>query len=180
MRGRNGEVLGTHLQKVIQAMPASEVALGNYSALADDLDPNGWYDWNLFVTSTHAIAARLPSDTLIEIGKRLVHTAEELLVQQGFDSLDKVMSDWSAVFRANTRGVPDIDWIQTAAFERGHVVIEFSDAHVPEMVEGYMRGFVELFDNTVTAFQASLRSKSPRIYCYDMRYLPAAKVVAVR
>lgn len=180
MKSREGEVLGIHLQRVIQALPADEVALANYSALAADLDPEGWYDWSLFVSSTHAIAARVPSITLIEIGKRLVLSSRQLLVQQGFDSLDEVMRDWSAVFRANTRCVPDNDWIQTAAFEPGHVAIEFNDAHVPEMVEGYMRGFVELHHHTVTAFQGDLKSTSPRIYRYDMHYVPVSTTTETR
>lgn len=172
MQRRNGEILGTHIRQVIQAMPASEVALANYSALADDLDPDGWYDWNLFITSTHAIAARLPSETLIEIGKRIVTNAKKLFKEQGFHSLETVMCDWSAVFRANTRDVPDIEWIRTATYEIGHVTIEFSDAHIPELVEGYMRGFVELFDHKVTAFEADLQSTFPPVYRYEMRYQP--------
>ena len=94
----------------------------------------------------------LPVETVVAVGKKNIVKAKQHFVEQGFDATDKILKDWATLFNQNLRGTPKQDLIRTVEFEPGQVVIEAGVAHVPALVEGYMRGFVEIFANVVTGF----------------------------
>ncbi|QQR89282.1 MAG: hypothetical protein IPJ88_13865 [Myxococcales bacterium] len=170
MSSKKGYVLGAHLRSVIRHLPTQALELGEYQTLAESIDPEAWYDWDIYVTMSRTIAARMPSRSIVQIGTQLVTHSRDLFVSQGFDSIDKVFSDASAVFRANSKDVDESDDMKTVFFEPGHAIIEVGGSHVPELIEGFIYGFIEAFEGKLLSLHGKLKKRAPDLYEYDIRY----------
>ena len=170
MQKRPGEILGIHVRSVIRALPAERVELREYQSIAESIDPTGWYDWSSYLEMIHGISARVPSEVLVQAGKTIVHRAKQHFADQGYDSLEKLYRDAELIYNANSRNMLAEDIIRAIEFEPGRVLVEASETHVPELMEGYMRGAAEAYDAKVTSFNAFLVQDIPPRYRYELRY----------
>ncbi len=151
---RSGQILGIHFKSAIGSMLMTQMLFPEVKETVNAMNEQGWYPWDLYVELTRKIAAELPRETVVSVGKRNIVKAKQHFIDQRFDSTEKILKDWAGIYNQNLRGTPKEDLIRTVEFEPGRVVIEAGNAHVPQLVEGYMRGFVEIFGNVVSEFSA--------------------------
>lgn len=171
---RPGQILGIHFKSAIGSMLTTRMLFPEVKQTVDAMDDNGWYPWDLYVDMTRKIAAELPAETVISVGKKNIVRAKQHFIAQGFDSTEKILKDWASIFNQNLRGTPREDLIRTVEFEPGRVTIEAGVAHVPQLVEGYMRGFVEIFGNVLTSFSSRPIKRDGKDYHrFDMTWRPA-------
>lgn len=170
---RSGQILGIHFKSAIGSMLMTQMLFPEVKQTVDAMDDHGWYPWDLYVDLTRKVAAELPVETVVAVGKKNIVKAKQHFIDQRFDSTEKILKDWASIYNQNLRDTPKEDLIRTIEFEPGRVVIEAGNAHVPQLVEGYMRGFVEIFGNVVTTFVARpTRRDGHGYHLFEMSWRP--------
>ncbi|HSI06870.1 MAG: hypothetical protein ACAI38_23265 [Myxococcota bacterium] len=110
-----------------------------------EMEPEALYPWDDFTDMMQTVAARLPRETLVSIGKRLVSEARESYAKLGFMNLEQILSDWGALFNSFIHGAPARDLVRTESFQPGRVAIVAGIAQPAALIEGYLRGVIEVY-----------------------------------
>ncbi len=110
-----------------------------------EMEPDALYPWDDFTDMMQTVAARLPRETLVSIGQSVVMQARDSYSKLGFMSLEQIMRDWGALFNSFIHGAPARDLVRTESFEPGRVAIVAGIAQPAALIEGYLRGVVELY-----------------------------------
>lgn len=147
-----GKLSGFYFKQVINALMNPNITLRKYAQHIENMQDAEWYDWDEYIEIVNEIAKKLSTLVLENIGRDIVTQSKPLFEQQGFDSPDKILEDYYALFAANIKGAPVEDEVRTVQYEPGHVIIEAGLAQPAALVKGYLRGIVEMFDKEIQSF----------------------------
>ncbi|GAK59273.1 hypothetical protein U27_06250 [Candidatus Vecturithrix granuli] len=147
-----GKLSGFYFKQVVNALMNPNITLRKYAKHIENMRDDGWYDWDEYIEIVNEIAQKLSPRVLENIGRDLVTQSKPLFVQQGFDTPDKILEDYYALFSANIKGAPAKDEVHTVSYEAGHAIIEAGLAQPTALVKGYLRGIVEMFDQQIQSF----------------------------
>jgi hypothetical protein len=149
-----GKLTGFYFKQVVGELLTPQVLIPEYKRKIDAMRDNEWYDWDEYVNIVNVLAYSLDPAVVCDLGKGIVTQAKELFISQGFDSPDVVLKDWYALFMANVKGAPERDGPHTTFYEPGHVVVEANTAQPQPLIEGYLRGVVDMFGCQVLRFKS--------------------------
>jgi len=149
-----GRIQGTYFKLVIGNLLSVRILFPEYKRRIDGMSPTGLYPWAEYTAMMQAIARELPTETMVQVGKKIVKDSKAYFASQGFDTAERILGDWAALMAANVLDLPPDDLVQTQAFSQGSVVIVAGAAQPAALVEGYMRGVAEMFGHRVTRFAA--------------------------
>ena len=149
-----GKLSGFYFKTVVGELLTPEVLVPEYKRKIDAMRDKEWYDWDEYVNIVNVLAYMLDPAVVRDLGKGIVTRAKAWFVSQGFDSPDAILKDWHALFQANVKGAPERDGPHTTFYEPGHVVIEANTAQPRPLIEGYLRGVVDMFDGQVSRFDS--------------------------
>jgi hypothetical protein len=139
----SAQLMFPDIQKRVEEMPA------------ESLQP-----WDEYTGMMQKLAASMPSGTIVQVGKKIVRDSKAYFMSQGFDSAEKILRDWGALFTANITGAPAKDLVKTLSYEPNSAVLLAGLVQPGPLVEGYMRGVVEMFGHRVAQFQSARHSQS--------------------
>ena len=110
-----------------------------------EMEPDALYPWDDFTDMMQTVAAKLPRETLVSIGKGIVGQSRDSYAKLGFMSLEQILRDWGAVFNSFIHGAPARDLVRAESFQPGRVSIVAGIAQPAALIEGYLRGVVEVY-----------------------------------
>jgi hypothetical protein len=148
----SGELPGIYFKLVIGNLISAELLFPEYRDRIAAMAPDAMYPWDEYTKLARDVADKLPESTVVTIGKRIVRDSKASFAAQGFDSIDRILGDWKKLFSANIVGAPDEDFVSTQRFEPGKATLEAGLAQPAELVEGYLRGVVEMYGSRVKSF----------------------------
>ncbi len=165
-----GEILGIHFKSLVASFPTAAVREPEFRRKVDEMKPDGWYSWQLYIDMSYKLTSGIPHDAVVRVGKNNILRAKSVFVQQGFTAAEQILEDWGRVWNANLRGTLPSDLIVTHSYRPGAVVIAAGVAHVPGLIEGYMAGFVEAFAGRVTSCTRRASASDPKLQLYSMQW----------
>jgi hypothetical protein len=165
-----GEILGVHFKSLVASFPTAAVRQPEFRRKVDEMVPDGWYSWQLYVEMSHKLTSGIPHDAIVRVGKNNILRAKSVFVAQGFTAAEQILEDWGRVWNANLRATLPTDLIVTQSYKPGAVVIAAGEAHVPGLIEGYMSGFVEAYGGRVAAMSRKPSDADPTRQHYSMRW----------
>lgn len=151
-KGMPGKLSGFYFKQVVNALLNPNMTLRKYAKHIENMRDDGWYDWDEYVEIVNEIAQKLSPKVLENVGRDVVTRAKPLFVQQGFDTPDKILENYYALFSTNIKGAPAQDEVRTVQYEAGHAIIEAGLVQPAALVKGYLRGIVEMFDRQIQSF----------------------------
>ena len=144
-----GMVLGRSFKQVLSPLLHAGAGLHGLEAALDELEDDGEYPWEDFTTAVQEAAETVPARSLIEIGKHVVASSKLEFERWGFDSAEAVLTDLDAPFGAKFIDPPEHERLATAKYEPGYALFRVGAVHPAALVEGYLRGIVEIYGGTV-------------------------------
>jgi hypothetical protein len=150
-----GSLPGAYFKLVIGNMLSVRLMFPDIQKRVTAMSATQMYPWDEYTTMMQALAKELPTDTVVQIGKKIVRDSKGHFMSQGFDSATAILKNWGALFDANVVGAPKADSVQTIEFSPGSVTVAAGLAQPEPLVEGYLRGVVEMFGGRVTAFSTA-------------------------
>lgn len=144
-----GRVLGKHYLDVIGQLLAHSDAEPSFrdrelSALTT-IDPEGERPWDEYIATVSRIAKSVRPRTLVEIGERIMAAHKPDFERWGFDSVEKMLSDWDAPFGAIIMDAPEEHIVLTIKYEPGQVYLRAGTVLPAALIEGYIRGVITMF-----------------------------------
>ncbi len=119
-----------------------------------EMQPDALYPWDDFTDLMQTVAARLPRETLVSIGERIIEEARDDFARLGFTGLEQIMKDWGALFNSFIHGAPARDLVRTESFQAGRVAIVAGIAQPEALIEGYLRGVIKVYGGaTLTSLE---------------------------
>jgi hypothetical protein len=147
-------------------------------ALDDELE----YPWDEFATTVAQAADRVSERELIAIGERIVRASKSAFERWGFDSAEAMLTDLDAPFGAMILDPPEHERLTTAKYEPGYAVFRVGVTHPGALLQGYLRGIVEIHGSTVHALACHLVHMDGQAYhLLELRWsTPASTPVVAR
>jgi hypothetical protein len=149
----SGSLPGVYFKLVIGNLLSAQLMFPEYKQRIDSMEPQKAYPWDEYTKMMRDIAAKLPPTTIVLIGKKIVRESKGHFMSQGFGSAESILKDWGKLFSANIEGAPENDKVTTTEFAPGSVILKAGAAQPAKLVEGYMRGVVEMFGGQVSLFE---------------------------
>lgn len=109
----------------------------------------GEYPWASFTADVAAASSRVQHSELVAIGKRIVTASKPEFERWGFDSAETVLTDLDAPFGATIIDPPEHERMTTAKYEAGYALFCVGAIHPAALIEGYLRGIVEMYEGSV-------------------------------
>lgn len=144
-----GRVLGRYFKQVVTALLHAGVGSRQLEAQIESLDDAGEYPWTDFTEALRSAAETVRRQDLVAIGRRIIKASKPEFERWGFDSAEAILADLDAPFGASIIDPPEHERTITAKYERGYAVFRAGDVHPAGLVEGYLRGVVEMYDGRV-------------------------------
>lgn len=167
----SGKLIGFYFKQVIGGLLTAEVLFPKYKEKVDAMRDDEWYEWDEYIEMVNELANKLQPVVVQNVGKQIVMQAKDLFVQQGFDSPDAILKDWNALFQANVKDAPARDAPRTTFYEPRQVVIEAGTAQPMPLIEGYLRGVVEMFGHYVASFRSEqIDSDQGPLFRFEMKW----------
>jgi hypothetical protein len=140
-----GTIPGRVFKRVISAVVESPnaSAVGHLVRRVAEMEPDARYSWDDYTDMMQTLAAKLPADALVDVGHRVIMQGQET-IRAGFTG-EQVMKDWGTLFNSSIHGAPARDLVRTESFESGRVSVVAGVAQPARIVEGYVRGVVDMF-----------------------------------
>jgi hypothetical protein len=138
-----------YFKLVIGNLLSAQLMFPEMRAKVDAMAPEAMHPWDEYTSMMRELAEALPATTLLQVGKKIVRESKGHFMSQGFGSADAILSDWAKLFEANIHGAPPRDLVRTVEHAPGMAVLLAGAAQPAALVEGYMRGVVEMFGHQV-------------------------------
>jgi hypothetical protein len=144
-----------YFKLVIGNLLSAQLMFPELQKRVDEMKPEELHEWDEYTGMMQKLAAAMPAATIVQVGKKIVRDSKAYFMSQGFDSAEKILGDWGKLFAANITGAPARDMVKTISFEGKDAVLLAGVAQPAALVEGYMRGVVEMFGHRVSHFEAT-------------------------
>jgi hypothetical protein len=180
-----GMVLGRYFKLVVtpllhanQPVEREESGLAKLEARVEIIDDELEYAWDEFATTVAHAANHVSEAELISIGERIIRASRSEFERWGFDSAESMLTDLDAPFGAMILDPPEHERLTTAKYEPGYAVFRVGVAHPGALLQGYLRGIVEVHGGTVHALARHLVHMDGQAYhLLELRWRTPARVV---
>ncbi|MFP2928491.1 hypothetical protein ACLESO_25515 [Pyxidicoccus sp. 3LG] len=147
-----GRILGAYVKAVMGSMLSSLATLmfPQHRKRIEEMEDDAWYSMDEFVAMNHDLHAKLGDATMTALGQAAITRTFHLTRAAGFDTLEKVFKDFSAMSQNVVRDSPDRHTVRTVTFTQDTLVLE-SESRLPDsLMMGYFRGLLLSFGKVVT------------------------------
>lgn len=149
-----GQLPGMYFKLVIGNLLSAQLMFPEIRKRVEEMKPDQLQPWDEYTGMMQKLAASMPAATMVQVGKKIVRDSKAFFMSQGFDSAEKILADWGSLFTANITGAPARDLVKTLVYEPKDAVLLSGLVQPAALVEGYMRGVVEMFGHRVTFFES--------------------------
>lgn len=153
-----------YFKLVIGNLLSAQLMFPDLQKRVEAMKPEQMHPWDEYTGMMQKLASSMPAATMVQVGKKIVRDSKSFFMSQGFDSTQKILSDWASLFAANISGAPAHDLVQTLSYEPGEAVLLAGIAQPAPLVEGYMRGVVEMFGHRITHFETTATTQGGASY----------------
>jgi hypothetical protein len=139
-----GQILGVYFKSILGSMLASTSAelFPEHTRRVAEMRDEQWYEWDEYVRVMLDLHARLSDSSLRVLAQASMVKTLPLLKTAGFDTLERVFSDFDGPSRDVVRGVPAEESIRTVSFTEDSAVLE-SNTRLPiPLLSGFFRGIL--------------------------------------
>lgn len=176
-----GTVLGRYVKLVVSSLllagPVSQPLAARLAELDDDDD----VPWDEFRLALAHASAHVDYRQQIEIGAAIMAATKDEFQRWGFDSAEAMLTDLDAPFGALLRDPPEHERLTTAKYEPGYAVFRVGISHPSGLIEGYLRGIVELHGGRVLELACHrVHMDALPYHLIELRWWTPARAVARR
>jgi hypothetical protein len=177
--GMAGMVLGRYFKLVVTPLLHAGLGCPELEQRLAAIDDEREYPWEEFATTVARAASRVSERELIAIGERIIRASKSEFERWGFDSAESMLTDLDAPFGAMILDPPEHERLTTAKYEPGYAVFRIGVAHPGALLQGYLRGIVEIHGSTVHALARHLVHMDGQAYhLLELRWSTPERVVA--
>jgi len=108
---------------------------------------NQWYGWDGFIELLNEVANVTSDDDLRAIGVKIMLGLKDGFVSAGYDSTDAIIKDYDPLLKKNTKQMPHMQLPKLIKYQHGYAEIEFNANQPKALIEGYLIGVVQMFEN---------------------------------
>lgn len=172
-------VLGRYFKLVVTPLLHAGPGCSEVDARLDTIDDEQEVPWEEFATTLARAADRVGERELIEIGERIIRASKSAFERWGFDSAESMLTDLDAPFGAMILDPPEHERLTTAKYEPGYAVFRVGVGHPGALLQGYLRGIVEVHGGTVNTLDRHLVHMDGQAYhLLELRWWTPARIVA--
>lgn len=172
-------VLGRYFKLVVTPLLRAGPGSSELETRLDSLDDEQEYAWDEFAMTVDRVANRVGERELAAIGERIIRASKAEFERWGFDSAESMLTDLDAPFGAMILDPPEHERLTTAKYEPGYAVFRAGVAHPGALLQGYLRGIVEVHGGTVHTIAHHLVHMDGQAYhLLELRWWTPARVVA--
>lgn len=171
-------VLGRYFKLVVTPLLHAGQGSAELEAVVNTLEDEREYSWDEFALTVARAANCVDERELIAIGERIIRASKSEFERWGFDSAESMLTDLDAPFGAMILDPPEHERLTTAKYEPGYAVFRVGVAHPGALLQGYLRGIVEIHGSTVHALAHHLVHMDGQAYhLLELRWSTPARVV---
>lgn len=180
-----GMVLGRYYRRVVtellragagvldSSLDRSAPLEARIAALADA----GEYPWPAFTADVASASEPIGHKQLVAVGKRIVAASKAEFERWGFESAEAILTDLDAPFGATIIDPPEHERMITAKYQPGYALFCAGAIHPAALVEGYVRGIVEMYGGTVGDLAChAVNMDGHPMHLIELRWSPAVRV----
>jgi hypothetical protein len=163
-----GLVLGRYFKLVVRPLLAAqsghEAQKSELQARMAAMEDEQEVAWDEFAAAVARASSGVHERDQAAIGERIIGASKGSFERWGFDSAESMLADLDAPFGALILDPPEHERLTTAKYEPGYALFRVGTAHPAALLEGYLRGIVELFGSTVHGLASHLVSMDGQRY----------------
>ncbi|NTX11469.1 hypothetical protein HUA74_08715 [Myxococcus sp. CA051A] len=164
----SGEIQGAWFKAILGAMTAASSRFPAHQRTINSMRDDTWYAWEDYVRMTGELHAALGDRAVEAIAQRSAMRTLPLARAKGFDSVEKVFSDFDLVLRALVKDLPATDSTRTVAFMPLAAELESGSRLPAPLLLGTFRGFLMGFGKIVTEAKMTPRHTVRR---YSLKWM---------
>jgi hypothetical protein len=159
-----GQILGIYFKSIIGSMLAStaEALFPQVRKRIAEMKDDAWYPWDEYVRMANELHGRLSDSSLKTVGQASIVKTIALQKAAGYDSLEKVFSDFDAISRDVVREVPPEESIRTVSFTQDSAVLEVDTRLPAPLLLGFFRGFLTSFGRVLLSEEVTRHGTTTR------------------
>jgi hypothetical protein len=142
-------VLGRYFKLVVTPLLHAGLGSAGLEARMAVMEDDAEVGWDEFANALARAANSVTERELVAIGERIIQASKASFERWGFDSAEAMLTDLDAPFGALILDPPEHERLTTAKFEPGYAVFRIGTAHPSALLQGYLRGIVEVHGGTV-------------------------------
>ncbi len=159
-----GQILGVYFKSIIGSMLASTAAslFPEHRKRIAQMRDEVWYPWEEYVRMMQDLHARLPDSALRSVGQASTVKTMPLQKAAGFDSLERVFSNFGALSSDVVRGVPPEQIIRTVSFTDDSAVLEVDTLLPIPLLSGFFQGLLMAFGRVLISEEVTKHGATTR------------------
>ncbi len=150
-----GEIQGAWFKALLGSMTAASSRFPQHQQRVNGMRDDLWYAWEDYVVMTGELQAALGYRAVEAIAQRSAMRTLPLARVRGFDSVEKVFSDFDRFLRGVVRGLPVGDSVRTVYFSPHEAELETASRLPTALLLGTFRGLLMGFGRIVTEAQVT-------------------------
>jgi hypothetical protein len=159
-----GQILGVFFKSIIGTMLTSTTAMlfPEHRKRIAEMRDEQWYEWDEYVQVMRDLHARLSDSSLRTVAQASIVKTLPLHKAAGFDSLERVFSDFDALSKSVVRDLPPEESIRTVSFTPDSAVLEV-DTRLPiPLLSGFFQGILLSFGRVLLSEKVTKHGPTTR------------------
>jgi hypothetical protein len=146
------QILGAYFKAVIGSMLSSTATLlfPQHRKRLDEMRDDVWYPMDEYVRMINDLHAKLGDNTMTALGQASIQKTIHLTKAAGFDTLEKIFSNFDALSAAVVKDRAPHETVRTVSIGKDTAVLESGARIPPSLMMGYFRGMLFAFGKLVT------------------------------
>ena len=159
-----GQILGAYCKAVMSSMLDATAALlfPQHRKRIAEMKDDAWYPMEEYVGMVQDLHAKLGDATMTALGQASILKTFHLTKAHGFDTLEKVFSDFNALSIRVVRDQDPNTAVRTVSLTKDTVVLESGTRVPPSLMLGYFRGLLFGFGKLVISETAERNGDTVR------------------
>ncbi|MFP2905979.1 hypothetical protein ACLESD_13160 [Pyxidicoccus sp. 3LFB2] len=178
------QILGAYFKSVMGSMLDATAALlfPQYRRRIAEMRDDAWYPMDDYVRMLSDLHAKLGDATMTALGQASMQKTLPRIKAEGFDTPEKVFTDFNALQKGVVRDVDPRSFSRTVVLTQDTLVLESTARVPPPLMLGYLRGLLFGFGQIVTTESVERTGDAVRFHLKWVSglALPAANVTAPR
>lgn len=142
-------VLGRYFKLVVSPLLEAKSGSSGLKARIGAMSDEQEVAWEEFAEAVAQASQDVHEREQAAIGERIIWASKPSFERWGFDSAESMLGDLDAPFCALILDPPEHERLTTAKYEPGYALFRIGTAHPAALLEGYLRGIVEVWGSTV-------------------------------
>ncbi len=145
---------GVFLKTVIGSLMTGNILFPEYKKMVDDMKDDEWYSWDLYTKMLQDFSKKLSPVVVTKVGMKVILSGEDIFIkEQGFDTIEKLLKGYPAMFDQTIVGLPNNERIKLIKYEPGHVIMHYTVRQPKAFNEGVIKGFFKLYNKNIKTFK---------------------------